>query len=522
MNVHDIKKRILDLVRSRYREEGNVPSINTICNEAGLSRTKIYQLFPRGQAEICQAASVPLPLNRIERTKIATMERVKRAMEQRMKMVGEGSGVLGGQQLAGIYCLTPEQMSRFYGLLHLEPERLDIGSIIDTWLDMDTELRREWDLKSISEIAGAVDFARQLRKRRLKSGVYRFDLSSVSEVDSFVKRMSELGWSRHEIPDYLTSLWNLGVPKIVNRQALLTLKGLKEEALKAGKTLNNYLKSLQEEVEKLKRSRDVLRDEIEDLKSERNRQIEETKRLGQLIRTNQAELTRSKEALKTQERLLEEARSAIDEKITRYKVKEFERFEAEFKELIEERKKALEERERELQAKISAYEKKLGEKAMEMKTAEEHVTKLADERASLQEHLDRLKPMVNRYDQVADLKRQLDEKALWLSREFNTRVEEERLLAQKREEMKREFEEQKRIMNHIIEKASPLTHLFLFLSNPKTFPEDHFSELDNIMNELVVWRSFREPPKALRDLPLRSKEPLKMIKADMDRYLEEN
>jgi hypothetical protein len=104
---------------------------------------------------------------------------------------------------------------------------------------------------------------------------------------------------------------------------------------------------------------------------------------------------------------------------------------------------------------------------------------------------------------------QLAEKALWLSRDFNARMEAERIVT-----------EERTLMEHLIEKAGALPNLFLFLSNPQHFPKEHFKELNSLLDELEVWRGYENPPSLYKNVLSKSKDSLKQIKADIEKCLE--
>ncbi|HUW47628.1 MAG TPA: hypothetical protein VMW36_02655, partial [Patescibacteria group bacterium] len=112
---------------------------------------------------------------------------------------------------------------------------------------------------------------------------------------------------------------------------------------------------------------------------------------------------------------------------------------------------------------------------------------------------------------VAEKDRQLVEKAFSLSRDFDARMEAERMVTDERENTSA-------LAEHLIEKAGDLPHLFVFLANPKTFPEEHFKELNSLMDELQVWRGYENPPGLYNDILSKSKVPLKHIRADIEKY----
>lgn len=115
--------------------------------------------------------------------------------------------------------------------------------------------------------------------------------------------------------------------------------------------------------------------------------------------------------------------------------------------------------------------------------------------------------------QLRENDKQLAEKALWLSRDFSARVEAERMVTEERENTRA-------LAEHLIEKAGDLPQLFVFLANPKVFPEEHFRELNSLVDELQVWRGYENPPSLYGNIVSRSKASLKRIRADIEKYTE--
>jgi tRNA 2-thiouridine synthesizing protein E len=54
--------RVMDFVRSHWRERGAAPMIRVLCRETGFSLREIYDLFPQGPAHgACKYAGLPVP-----------------------------------------------------------------------------------------------------------------------------------------------------------------------------------------------------------------------------------------------------------------------------------------------------------------------------------------------------------------------------------------------------------------------------------------------------------------------------
>jgi hypothetical protein len=502
MDAGEVRRKAVEFVRSYHEAYGVQPTIRLIFEKTGLSRRQVYSAFPDGLAGVCRESGIPAPKDRVERTRKATAARVQEAGRRRGLKAGTVPRV-------ETYSLTEGQINRFRGLLHLEPERRDVASVIDTWLDMDTELRREWGLKDVQEVALAVSFAEQVRKRGLKSGVYDFDFSKVEAVGRFIRHMRTLGWKPDEVPGYVTTLWNLGVGVSVDRGALDALNELRAQASKAGRKLGGYIAGLAEDSRRL-------RAELEALEGQRSRLNVDKDRLSREVEGLQRQ--RSVEAQR-----FVEAKSTVDRAIAEYQRTQVQRFSAEWTRKLEKAR-----------AEVEAAEKQRDRLSEDARTraeaAEKERNRVAEEAAALRQECEVLQAragprgtvtnLVKQLDAVkgelVDTKRELVEKAGWLSGGFNARLEAERWLMEERKRLMREVEAERSITKHLVEEAGSLPHLFLFLAN-RDFPEEHFKRLKSLVLDFEFWRS-HEPPAALKELLPKGPEVVNLIKADLDRY----
>ena len=498
MDAGEVRRKVVEFVRPYHEAYGVQPTMGLIFEKTGLSRRQVYSAFPDGLAGVCRESGIPAPKDRVERTRKATAARVQEAERRRGLKAGTGPRV-------ETYSLTEGQMDRFRGLLHLEPERRDVGSVIDTWLDMDTELRREWGLKDVWEVALAVSFAEQVRKRGLESGVYDFDFSKVEAVGRFIRHMRTLGWKPDEVPGYVTTLWNMGVGESVDRGVLDALNEFKTQASKAGRKLGEYIAGLAEDSRRL-------RAELEALEGQRSRLNVDKDQLSREVAGLQRQ--RSGEAQR-----FVEAKSSVDRAIAEYQRAEVQRFSAEW--TVKQEK---------VRAEVDVAKKQRDQLSEEARTqaeaAEKERNRLLEEAAGLRqevtgfrEEIKELHARVGPKGTVTDLVKQLDgvkgeltgtkrelaSKALWLSGDFNARLEAETWL--------------RGVVEHLFDQAGGAGLLFTFLANPQAVPREHFNELSRLIAELRVWRSYKEPPAVVKDLPLKSKDALDHIKGDLQKYL---
>jgi len=62
-----LREEIVKFVAEKYRKEGSVPSVRDIMDEFNLkSPSKLYNMFPGGQKQICREAGVPYPAERLK------------------------------------------------------------------------------------------------------------------------------------------------------------------------------------------------------------------------------------------------------------------------------------------------------------------------------------------------------------------------------------------------------------------------------------------------------------------------
>lgn len=90
-----LKEKIVKFIQDYYKQTGEAPSVNIICKhfkKEGLNRGKFYETFSAsGILEACELAKVPIPENRIRRTKKArkTKETTKKEDENKLDPDGE-------------------------------------------------------------------------------------------------------------------------------------------------------------------------------------------------------------------------------------------------------------------------------------------------------------------------------------------------------------------------------------------------------------------------------------------------
>jgi predicted RNA-binding Zn-ribbon protein involved in translation (DUF1610 family) len=131
--------KISGFVAKYYRKNHTIPSVATIVKALGINRTAFYRVFPGGIAEVCNLIGVPVPEERLKRTKSARAAKLK--------------------------------LSRRYTQPELKPD--------EEMRRLESELRRlelEEQKKREAEL-------RAQRKRELRREIWRKKLYLVDEVD---------------------------------------------------------------------------------------------------------------------------------------------------------------------------------------------------------------------------------------------------------------------------------------------------------------------------------------------------
>jgi hypothetical protein len=285
MSIEEIRGRVVSFAKEYYKNYNVAPPIAVICKQIGISsRKKLYQIFPKGEREICEKAGIPVPFERISR-------RVKKDPTIEEKTAGtEGSPPLGFQ-------LTTRQIERLYGLLHLEKHK-SIKEIIDVWLDMDVELRLKHGLESTAEIARAVKMAKEIEEAAVdvkelvgnywlfKQAGVPFTPNQLKTLASFLQELIDAGWSPSEIPNYVTALWLCDVAKFT-QEDMHSLLELFDSARKDGKSVSEFIKEVNAEREKresLKKEVEKLTGEVDGLRRKKESEIMELRNLEEAKR----------------------------------------------------------------------------------------------------------------------------------------------------------------------------------------------------------------------------------------------
>jgi hypothetical protein len=274
------------------------------------------------------------------------------------------------------------------------------------------------------------------------------------------------------------------------------LRDLKESRLKNGmEKLRVELKELKGKVEG--KSKELSR--LNDLVDVKRSRVQELEREIDMLEARRSNLDA---AVKAEERrLLLEARSRVDRTIAEYSHARLQEFNAGWTVKLEK-----------VKADVEAAEKERDRLLDEVAGLRGEVTGFREELKELHARVGpggAVTDLVQRIDalkeELAETKRELEEKALWLSGAFSARLEAETWL--------------KGMVEHLFDQAGGAGLLFTFLADPKAVPREHFNELSRLLDELEVWRSYEEPPAVYKNLPLRSRENLERIVADVQGYL---
>ncbi|MEM3602773.1 MAG: TusE/DsrC/DsvC family sulfur relay protein [Candidatus Bathyarchaeia archaeon] len=145
----EFKRAIIEYVKEFYREYNTAPSIRQIISRfesEELNRSKLYERFPGGLAEICRLAGIPAP-ERLART--------RRALEAKMRAKERKDG---GATSSMRLVLTEEQTKRLLAISHLEGK--DELTVMDELLNFDFKLRKYGlSMEKIKRFSDAVDMA---------------------------------------------------------------------------------------------------------------------------------------------------------------------------------------------------------------------------------------------------------------------------------------------------------------------------------------------------------------------------
>ena len=108
MNEKSLRERVIRFVQAYHKRRGSPPSMKRICDELNTYAQKVYQAFPERMAGICRDAGIPVPKDRIQRTRKAQRKRARRAERARKK---EARKILTGERTP----VEDEEITRLRG-----------------------------------------------------------------------------------------------------------------------------------------------------------------------------------------------------------------------------------------------------------------------------------------------------------------------------------------------------------------------------------------------------------------------
>ena len=483
MTNNKFKDAVLDYFKKYYKRHKKAPSTRQIFKVKHFSKTKFYQTFPNGLAEACKLAGIPVPE--------ASIKRMKRALQ-----ASEKKRVREIEKEA-----TPVQdVKQSYEIQHEVQQR-------------EEQRRKELAEKHAKEDAMLLQDPNEAIRRPVVNAIENYALPVLLEIKYGIKatvpeilamlklyqKAKDEGWYVEDVMEWA----------VLSGEEQADVKQLCKEAHEKGLSVRGY--------------RSMCKGEVEDLEA----------KSGHLSRKNER-LSRTVEGLKREEEDLNRRCSRLNRWLTEdYQSKE-KRLEEKYLRDIDGCKVGF----LKFKGKVQAMKKELIDDYKGWETKCYNLVEAVDkikaetaetvkERDTARGELKQLRVFVGPRGTVADLVKQkedlkatltdkdqqLAEMALWLSRDFNARMEAERMVTEERENTLL-------LAEHLIEKAGDLPHLFLLLSDPQHFPKEHFKELNSLMDELQVWRGYENPPNLYKGILSKSKAPLNHIKTDIEKYME--
>lgn len=179
---NELRTKIAGLVRKYYEGGRGVPPVRRILRESGLSRRKLYSMFPRGIAEICELAGVPPPRERITATERATARSRERGERFRLPPIR----------------LPSELSGRLLAASHVEGENNPIR-FLDKMLCVHLELaKRGFKIRDAERLF-------ELAIKAKETGIQDLHGDDVRSLKEFLLKLGESGWEPAEFVDYATA-----------------------------------------------------------------------------------------------------------------------------------------------------------------------------------------------------------------------------------------------------------------------------------------------------------------------------
>lgn len=520
-SLQEVRQAVVQFVPDYYRRSVNtrVPGLREICTDENVVKACGGACYPKSlepvfppeldgssplMKRVCKASHVPPPTARISKARKATEAKAKKRSK---KETAKRAGLeLAGVQETARHPASREDIQRSIEIQD-EQERFREKSAKE-----DAERLRILFRDTNPKISGPIKDALGELMPEIMEHMFgtKVTVPELIEMQKAYDKAKEEGWHVEDVYEWAA----------LSEEERKTFKELREKACDKGLPVNEYVDGLKARSGQLSGENERLSRNIERLKREEKHLSERCSRVSTWL---------DEDYERKEKRLEEKYLQDIDE----CKV-EFLRF----KEKLQAVKKEIqndcriwETKRDNLTTECGSIEKRaasiVGESNRLLDTIRGERVEAVKERDEARGELRQLRASVGPRGTVADLARQkedlkaqlrendeqLAEKALWLSRDFGARVEAERMVTEERENTRA-------LAERLIEKAGDLPHLFVFLANPKAFPEEHFRELNSLVDELQVWRGYENPPSLYGNIVSRSKAPLKRIRADIEKYTE--
>jgi hypothetical protein len=221
--MNEVKEDVIKFVKNYYNEDGKVPSVARICkNVPHLYNSKFYAEFPGGMVEVCKAAKIPIPKERIKRTRRAS-EKKKRIEKDENKVFIE---------------ISSQKYDNLNSIAYLENKSVE--EVIDVLINNHRYLFQKYDLSA--DDIGYINLAFNEFKDQDKVKVIKLMLQIIKQIGfrkisyRFLNMLINLtenairnNWSINTINVLYNSkvnMYNRGIQVCINRMGEIVCKAL--------------------------------------------------------------------------------------------------------------------------------------------------------------------------------------------------------------------------------------------------------------------------------------------------------
>jgi sulfur relay (sulfurtransferase) DsrC/TusE family protein len=156
------KQDVVTFVRERFQQTGTPPSIRQVSSGVDLSLRQLYGAFPGGLSEICKAADIPVPQDRVQ-----SMATVQKSRENKRTL---SNPTIDGGLAADVFAKFEKKVPLAKIVIDLKLGPDVVRQLYKKWVGLKRiDMNEPIVMRQIEELQGRMNWARDFILARPKS-----------------------------------------------------------------------------------------------------------------------------------------------------------------------------------------------------------------------------------------------------------------------------------------------------------------------------------------------------------------